>query len=42
MAIRLVCFNVRGLMSKEKLNVVKEICKNEEVIYCKKRTGRMR
>ncbi len=32
MAIRLACLNARGLMSKEKFNMVKEICKNEEVI----------
>lgn len=32
MAIQLACLNARGLMSKEKFNMVKEICKNEEVI----------
>ncbi len=32
MAIRLACFNARGLMSKEKFNMLKEIFKNEEVI----------
>lgn len=32
MTIRFVCLNARGLMSKDKFNVVKELCKNEEII----------
>ncbi len=32
MVIRLACFKARGLMSKEKFNMLKEIFKNEEVI----------